>query len=54
MVEPRMKVEGLKAYFGSSIALRDIDLDIADKQVTAIIGPSGCGKSTFVRCLNRM
>jgi phosphate transport system ATP-binding protein len=54
MVEPRMKVEGLKAYFGSSIALRDIDLDIADKKVTAIIGPSGCGKSTFVRCLNRM
>ncbi len=54
MVEPRMKVEVLKAWFGSSIALRDIDLDIADKQVTAIIGPSGCGKSTFVRCLNRM
>ncbi|MEM7044753.1 MAG: phosphate ABC transporter ATP-binding protein PstB, partial [Pseudomonadota bacterium] len=35
-------------------ALYDVDLDIPDRQVTALIGPSGCGKSTFLRCLNRM
>ncbi|RGP35031.1 phosphate ABC transporter ATP-binding protein, partial [Pseudotabrizicola alkalilacus] len=35
-------------------ALKDVDVDILDKTVTAFIGPSGCGKSTFLRCLNRM
>jgi phosphate transport system ATP-binding protein len=35
-------------------ALFDVDLDIYERQVTALIGPSGCGKSTFLRCLNRM
>ncbi|HTJ44288.1 MAG TPA: phosphate ABC transporter ATP-binding protein PstB [Kofleriaceae bacterium] len=50
----KMNAEGLKAWFGSSLALKGVSLPIVDKQVTAIIGPSGCGKSTFVRCLNRM
>ena len=47
-------VETLNAWFGSKQALFNINLDMQDKQATAIIGPSGCGKSTFVRCLNRM
>jgi phosphate transport system ATP-binding protein len=47
-------VKQLNAWFGPAHVLRDIDLEIAPGDVTAIIGPSGCGKSTFVRCLNRM
>jgi len=50
----KMRAEGLRAWFGRSLALKGINLAIADKKVTAIIGPSGCGKSTFIRCLNRM
>jgi phosphate transport system ATP-binding protein len=49
-----MTAVGLYALYGSSEAIKGIDLPIRDKRVTAIIGPSGCGKSTFVRCLNRM
>ena len=48
------KISNLNFYYGMAIALRDISMDISDRQVTALIGPSGCGKSTFVRCLNRM
>ncbi|MGK9475820.1 phosphate ABC transporter ATP-binding protein PstB [Melioribacter sp. OK-6-Me] len=44
----------LSAYFGEKQALFEVNLNIPEKQVTAIIGPSGCGKSTFLRCLNRM
>jgi phosphate transport system ATP-binding protein len=51
---PKMRTEGLHAYFGQAEVLKGISLKIAEKQVTAVIGPSGCGKSTFVRCLNRM
>jgi phosphate transport system ATP-binding protein len=51
---PKMRTEGLRAYFGHAEVLKGISLQIAEKQVTAVIGPSGCGKSTFVRCLNRM
>ncbi len=47
-------VKDLNAWFGSAHVLRDIELTMAPKVVTAIIGPSGCGKSTFIRCLNRM
>jgi phosphate transport system ATP-binding protein len=50
----KMRAEGLRAWFGSSLALKGITLPIVEGEVTAIIGPSGCGKSTFVRCLNRM
>jgi phosphate transport system ATP-binding protein len=52
--EHKMRTEGLRAWFGRALALKGINLAIADKKVTAIIGPSGCGKSTFIRCLNRM
>jgi phosphate transport system ATP-binding protein len=51
---PKMRVESLRAWFGSSEALKGITLPVNERQVTAIIGPSGCGKSTFIRCLNRM
>jgi phosphate transport system ATP-binding protein len=41
-------------WYGEKQALYEVSLDVADRQVTALIGPSGCGKSTFLRCLNRM
>jgi phosphate transport system ATP-binding protein len=50
----KIRTEKLHAWFGTTEALRGIDLSIPERRVTAIIGPSGCGKSTFVRCLNRM
>lgn len=53
-MDASIHVHNLNAWFGTKQALFDINLEIADKQTTAIIGPSGCGKSTFVRCLNRM
>ncbi|WP_200768770.1 phosphate ABC transporter ATP-binding protein PstB [Vibrio nigripulchritudo] len=40
--------------FGAKPAIREVSLDIAEREVLAMIGPSGCGKSTFLRCLNRM
>ena len=40
--------------YGSSVALKGINLEIARNEVTAFIGPSGCGKSTLLRCFNRM
>ncbi len=50
----KILVKGLSAWFGAKQALFDVDFDIADREVTAIIGPSGCGKSTLIRCFNRM
>jgi len=50
----KVVVTGLQAWFGEHRVLAGIDLEIAAREVTAIIGPSGCGKSTFIRCLNRM
>jgi phosphate transport system ATP-binding protein len=47
-------IDGLTARYGSNIAVKDVDLQIAGNLITAVIGPSGCGKSTFIRCLNRM
>jgi len=47
-------VEGLNLWYDDEQALKDIDLQIAEKQVTAFIGPSGCGKSTLLRCFNRL
>jgi phosphate transport system ATP-binding protein len=48
------EIRDLNFYYGSSLALSQINMDIPPKSVTALIGPSGCGKSTFLRCLNRM
>jgi phosphate transport system ATP-binding protein len=50
----KMKGDKVGVFYGSKQALFDVDLDIYERQVTALIGPSGCGKSTFLRCLNRM
>ncbi|MGE5339751.1 MAG: phosphate ABC transporter ATP-binding protein PstB [Gemmatimonadota bacterium] len=50
----KMRVRGLNFYYGKFHALKNIDLDIAEKKVTAFIGPSGCGKSTLLRVFNRM
>ncbi len=44
----------LKAYYGSSVILKGIDIAIPRKKVTAIMGPSGCGKTTLLRCFNRL
>lgn len=51
---PRIVVKDLNFYYGKFRALKDINLDIAEKKVTAFIGPSGCGKSTLLRTFNRM
>ncbi len=50
----RMKAENLSVFYNDEQALFDVNLDIYNNRVTALIGPSGCGKSTFMRCLNRM
>ncbi|MCX8053548.1 MAG: ATP-binding cassette domain-containing protein, partial [Armatimonadetes bacterium] len=50
----RLSVRDLNVYYGSFLALKDVNVSIAGCAITALIGPSGCGKSTFLRCLNRM
>lgn len=50
----KLSVSDLKLYYGEKQALKGINIDINENEVTALIGPSGCGKSTFLRCLNRM
>src|SRR6201999_2079014 len=51
---PRISIRNLDFYYGDHRALKGIDLDLPEKQVTGMIGPSGCGKSTLLRVLNRM
>jgi len=48
------KLEGVNVLYGDKPAVRDVEVDIARNEITALIGPSGCGKSTLIRCLNRM
>ena len=52
--EIKIKSNNLNVYYGEKQALFNINLDIYNKEVTALIRPSGCGKSTFIRCINRM
>jgi phosphate transport system ATP-binding protein len=52
--KPKIEVRGLDFYYGGFHALKDINLAIPPRQVTAFIGPSGCGKSTLLRTFNRM
>jgi len=55
--EPRQlksEVKNLSFYYGEFNALKNIDMVLHEKKITALIGPSGCGKSTFLRCFNRM
>jgi len=51
---PKISARNVQVHYGTSHAIKDLNVDILDKTVTAFIGPSGCGKSTFLRCLNRM
>ncbi len=50
----KFKIENLDFYYGNFKALKDINVEMEEKEVTALIGPSGCGKSTFLKILNRM
>lgn len=50
----KIEARQVQVHYGTNHAIKDVDVDILDKTVTAFIGPSGCGKSTFLRCLNRM
>ena len=50
----KITARNVQVYYGDTHAIKDVNVDIADKTVTAFIGPSGCGKSTFLRCINRM
>jgi phosphate transport system ATP-binding protein len=52
--EMRISMRGVDFFYGSNQALKGIDLDLPNRQVTGMIGPSGCGKSTLLRVLNRM
>ena len=49
-----LKAENLNLFYGDHHALKNINLEIPEKKITALIGPSGCGKSTFMKTLNRM
>ena len=51
---PRMTTRNVNVFYDDKMAIDNVTLDIAEKQVISFIGPSGCGKSTFLRCLNRM
>jgi phosphate transport system ATP-binding protein len=48
------ETRGLAIFYGAHKAVRDVNLDIREHEITAFIGPSGCGKSTVLRCFNRM
>ena len=49
-----LSVKDLCLWYGSHQALKDINIEIPEKSITALIGPSGCGKSTFLKTLDRM
>lgn len=54
MAASKFSVKDLNLYYGDFHALKDINLELTNKEITAFIGPSGCGKSTFLKSLNRM
>lgn len=53
-LDPVFTLEDLSVFYGDYQAVRDVDMTIGDREITAMIGPSGCGKSTVLRCFNRM
>ncbi|HIX66602.1 MAG TPA: phosphate ABC transporter ATP-binding protein [Candidatus Anaerostipes excrementavium] len=53
-METKFKIDNLDLYYGKFKALKDINLDLPEHEITAFIGPSGCGKSTLLKSLNRM
>ncbi len=50
----KMKINNVNLYYGNFHALKNVNLDVKEKEITAFIGPSGCGKSTLLKSLNRM
>ena len=50
----KISARNVQVFYGDTHAIKDVNVEIADKTVTSFIGPSGCGKSTFLRCINRM
>lgn len=54
MEHTKIKIKDLNLYYGEFHALKNINMDIKEKKISALIGPSGCGKSTFLKTLNRM
>lgn len=54
MLKDKITTKGLNLHYGTNHALKDVDMNIKEKAITAFIGPSGCGKSTFLKVLNRM
>ncbi|WP_372881906.1 phosphate ABC transporter ATP-binding protein PstB [Psychromonas sp.] len=52
--DAKMSMRNVNVFYSDKQAIKNVSLDLARNQVTALIGPSGCGKSTFLRCLNRM
>ena len=52
--KPILEIDRLSLWYGKKLALKEISLQIPEKQITAFIGPSGCGKSTLLRCINRL
>jgi len=52
--ELKAQVRNLNFYYGKNRVLKNVNLDIVSRKVTALVGPSGCGKTTFLRCFNRM
>ena len=50
----KVRIEKVNGWYGTKRAIKDVNLNVKDKAVTAFIGPSGCGKTTLLRCLNRM
>jgi phosphate transport system ATP-binding protein len=50
----KISTKNLNVFYGAKQALFDVNIELEEKKVTALIGPSGCGKSTYIRCLNRM
>jgi phosphate transport system ATP-binding protein len=54
MKKVKIRAKNLVVFYGDKQALFNVNLELNEKEVTALIGPSGCGKSTFIRCINRM
>ena len=51
-VEPRIRVRGLGKHYGALEVFRNIDFDVGEREIVAIVGPSGCGKTTLLRCID--
>jgi NitT/TauT family transport system ATP-binding protein len=50
--EPRIRVKGLGKHYGTLEVFRNIDFDVAEREIVAVVGPSGCGKTTLLRCID--